>query len=68
MCTLQSGPTSQNAHKTLKGVKKGTSFAKWGKQKEFLLNGIIVVTNVKLEGKKRNLLLSKEVFVYVFSP
>jgi hypothetical protein len=33
-------------------VRIGTTFAKWGKLNKFLLNGVIIVTNDNLEGKK----------------
>jgi hypothetical protein len=36
----------------LNGVRVGTNFAKWAKHEEFLPNGVIIVTNDKLEGKK----------------
>jgi hypothetical protein len=34
------------------GVIIGGSFAKWGKSKEFLLNGVLTITNDKLGGFK----------------
>ena len=37
--------------KSLMGVNFVTSFDKWGKPEEFVLNGVVNVTNVKLEGK-----------------
>ena len=37
--------------KTLSGIKSGKNYAKWGKWGEFLLNGVIVVINIKLGGK-----------------
>jgi hypothetical protein len=40
----------------LKEVKNGKSFAKWGNLAEKMLNGVISVKEVKLEGKKWNLL------------
>lgn len=39
-----------------KRVKSDTSLTKWGNRGEFLLNGIIAITNTQLWGKKRNLL------------
>jgi hypothetical protein len=38
--------------KKLNRVRIGTSFAKWGKVDNFLLNGVIIVTNDKIRGKK----------------
>jgi hypothetical protein len=37
--------------KNLNGVRIGTCFAKWGKSDNFLLNGVIIVTNDKIRGK-----------------
>ena len=47
---------AKSRDKNLNGVKSGRNFAKWGKRGEFPLNGVIVVTNVKLWGKIWNLL------------
>jgi hypothetical protein len=41
----------------LVGVTIDTTFTKWGNWEENLLNGVISVKIVKLEGKKWNLLL-----------
>jgi hypothetical protein len=45
-----------NRYKSLDGVKIGRNYTKWGNQDEKLLNGVINVKIVKLEGKKWNLL------------
>jgi len=41
---------------SLKGVKYGTIFTKWGKWEEIMLNGVNTGINVKLGGKNWNLL------------
>jgi hypothetical protein len=43
--------------KGLRRVKTGRSFVKWGNMDKILLNRVISVRNVKLEGKNWNLLL-----------
>jgi hypothetical protein len=45
------GSTYQNAQKILEGVKIGTTITKWSNLDENLLNGIITVKKIKLEGK-----------------
>jgi hypothetical protein len=41
---------------SLNRVRIGTNFPKWGNLEEFLLNGVITVTNDKVGGIKWNLL------------
>ena len=48
------GPAHQNARKNLKWVNCGKTFAKWGKMDEILLNRVISVKNIKIEGKNQN--------------
>jgi hypothetical protein len=50
---LAAGIQRSNSYKMLEGVKVGTSFAKWGSDKnKNLLNGVINVKKIKLEVKK----------------
>jgi hypothetical protein len=55
---IQCQISMQQSPLILKGVKSGKTFVTWGNLDEKLLNRVISVKNVKVEGTKWNLLLN----------